>query len=126
VAQLKLADNSSAQGRLGGHMKAIIATIALATTLVSPAWATKCVLVRDIISTHSDDGKLMTFRMRDGSVLVNHLQGICTDLRYYGFIWSVPGTEDICEREISLKVLHSGQICILGKFDQVKNRPAPH
>jgi hypothetical protein len=106
-------------------MRAIIATVALASTLVSPAWGdNKCVLVRDIISTHSDDGKLMTFRMRDGRVLVNHLQGICTDLRYYGFVWSVPGTEDICEREESLKVLHSGQICILGKFEEVKDKPA--
>jgi hypothetical protein len=106
-------------------MKAIIATVALATTLVSPALAaTTCVHVRDILSTHSDDGKLMTFRMRDGRVLVNHLQGICTDLRFEGFVWRVPGTEDICEREQSLKVIHSGQICILGKFEEVKDKPA--
>jgi len=124
VMEQNLADNWSAQGQLGGYMRAIIATLALTTILVSPAWANMCVLVRDIVSTHSDDGKLMTFHMRDGRVLVNHLQGICSDLRYEGFIWSVPSTEDICEYQQSLKVLHSGQICVLGKFDEVKQKAA--
>jgi hypothetical protein len=112
-------------------MKLIIATIflsAMAASPVSAAEAAKaapvCVQVRDIVSTHSDDGKLMTFKLRDGRVLVNHLQGVCSDLKYEGFVWNVPGTEEICERQQSLKVLRSGQSCILGKFDLVKNKPA--
>ena len=49
-------------------------------------------------------------------MLVNHLQGICTDLRYEGFVWNVPGTEDICEYQQSLPgdsfrpELHPGQV----------------
>jgi hypothetical protein len=107
-------------------MKTIIATVAavLAITAVSPALAANtCVQVRDIDSATSKDGKLMTFRMKDGRVLVNHLQGVCSDLRYEGFVWTVRGTEDICENQQSLKVLRSGQICLLGKFDVVKDKP---
>ena len=107
-------------------MKTIIATVAavLAITAASPALAANtCVQVRDIDSATSKDGKLMTFRMKDGRVLVNHLQGVCSDLRYEGFVWTVRGTEDICENQQSLKVLRSGQICLLGKFDVVKDKP---
>jgi hypothetical protein len=108
-------------------MKTIIATIALVTVTAVPASAVVCVQQRDIASTHSDDGKNMTFKMNDGRVLVNHLQGICSDLRYEGFVWNVPGTQDICENQQSFRVLRSGQTCTLGKFEVVKDKPvAPH
>ncbi len=108
-------------------MKTIIATIALVAATAMPASANMCVHQRDIVSTHSDDGRNMTFRMHDGRVLVNHLQGICSDLRYEGFVWNVPGTQDICENQQSFRVLRSGQTCTLGKFEVVKDKPvAPH
>jgi hypothetical protein len=106
-------------------MKLILATILTSAIAMSPALAAPmCVQSRDILSTHSDDGKLMTFKMRDGRTLVNHLQGICSDLRYEGFVWQVRGTDEICENLQSLKVLRSGQTCLLGKFDVVKDEPA--
>jgi hypothetical protein len=105
-------------------MKVVIATIALIAAATAPASAANmCVQARDIVSTDSKDGRLMTFKMRDGRVLVNHLQGVCSDLRFEGFVWNVPGTEDICENQQSLKVLRSGQTCVLGKFDIVKDKP---
>ena len=106
-------------------MKTLIAAMALAAAMASPASANMCVRPRDILSTDSRDGKLMTFKMKDGRILVNHLQGVCSDLRYEGFAWSVPSTEDICEYQQSLKVLRSGQHCVLGKFDVIKDRRAP-
>jgi hypothetical protein len=84
-------------------MKMIIAAVALVAATTMPASANMCVMQRDILSTHSDDGKNLTFKMRDGRTLVNHLQGICTDLRYEGFVWNVPGTEDICEYQQSFR-----------------------
>ncbi len=106
-------------------MKTIIVAIALAATTAMPAFAaTMCVQQRDIASTHSDDGKNMTFKMNDGRVLVNHLQGICTDLRYEGFVWNVPGTQEICEYQQTFRVINSGQSCTLGKFEVVKDKPA--
>lgn len=105
-------------------MKMIIAMLAFTAAVASPAAAKMCVQSRDILSTDSKDGKLMTFKMRDGSVLVNHLQGICSDLRYEGFTWVLRGNNDICENEQSLKVIRSGQTCLLGKFDVIKAKPA--
>ena len=43
--------------------------------------------------------------------------------RIEGFEWVLHGTDDICENQQSLKVLRSGQTCILGKFDVVKDKP---
>jgi len=107
-------------------MKTIIAALALAAATITPASANICVRQRDILGTHSDDGKRLYFNMRDGRTLVNHLQGICTDLRYEGFVWKVPGTEDICEYQQSFSVIRSGQSCTLGKFEVVKDVPASH
>jgi hypothetical protein len=111
-------------------MKTIIATIGIATigllaaATIPASAANMCVRSRDILSTDSKDGKLLTFKMRDGRVLVNHLQGICSDLRFEGFTWVLRGNEDVCENQQSLKVLRSGQTCLLGKFDVVKDKPA--
>jgi hypothetical protein len=104
-------------------MKTILAVMALTIVAVSPAAANICVRSREIQSTDSKDGKLMTFKMKDGRVLVNHLQGICSDLRFEGFTWVLRGgDESICENQQTLRVLRSGQICILGKFDVVKEK----
>ncbi len=105
-------------------MKTIIAAVALVAATAMPASANVCVMQRDIVSTHSEDGRNLTFKMRDGRTLVNHLQGICTDLRYTGFVWTVPGTEEICEYQQSFKVIQSGQSCTLGKFEVVKDQHA--
>ena len=105
-------------------MKTILAAMALLAIAASPASANMCVKSRDIQSTDSKDGKLLTFKMRDGRVLVNHLQGICSDLRFEGFVWVLRGgDEDICENQQTLQVLRSGQTCILGKFDTIKDKP---
>lgn len=106
-------------------MKVFIATLALVVATVAPAAANMCVQSREILSANSKDGKLMTFRMRDGRVLVNHLQGVCSDLKFEGFAWVLHGTDDVCENQQSLRVLRSGQICLLGKFEVVKDKPAP-
>ena len=106
-------------------MKMITAILFLTVAVAPPATAKICVQSRDILSTDSKDGKLMTFKMRDGSVLVNHLHGICSDLRFEGFVWVLRGgTDDICENQQTLKVIRSGQTCLLGKFDVVKAKPA--
>ena len=83
-----------------------------------------CLSERDIVNTTpSRDGRQLTFHMRDGRVLVNHLQGICTDLRFNGFTWVLRGSNDICENMQTLRVLQSGQTCTLGRFEPAK--PAP-
>lgn len=82
------------------------------------AWAAppKCLNIRDIKSATSKDGKVMKFVMNDGKVLYNYLQGACPDLRFNGFVWVIHGPETVCEGMQSLRVMQSGQICVLGKF----------
>lgn len=75
-----------------------------------------CLQLRDIQSAKSDDGKIMKFTMRDGKVLYNRLQGICPSLRFNGFAWTVHGPSEVCEGQQSLRVLQTGEICVLGKF----------
>ena len=102
-----------------------IATAFALIALASPAWAKVCLPVQDIVGTKSDDGKLLTFKLRNGQTLVNHLQGVCSDLIFNGFEWTIRGTETVCENEESLRVLHSGQVCVLGKFDPPTGGHAP-
>lgn len=92
------------------------------TAVASPALAL-CLSEQDVVTTTpSNDGKLLTFKLRDGRVLVNHLQGACPDLRFNGFVWVLRGPNDICENMQSIRVLQSGQICVLGRFSPA---PAP-
>ena len=99
--------------------------VSLVVATILPAQAL-CVSERDIVSTTpSNDGRLLTLKLRDGRVLVNHLQGRCNDLRFNGFVWVLRGNNDICENMQSLRVIQSGQVCLLGKFDTVgKTSPA--
>lgn len=88
-----------------------------AASIAQPALARTCIRTQDIVGSHSNDGKTLVFTMRDGTRMVNHLQGICSDLKFNGFVWTIRGPEEVCEGQQSLRVLQSGQICVLGKFD---------
>jgi hypothetical protein len=99
-------------------MKRFLIALAL-SAIAAPAWADNvCINNRDIVSSDSKDGKTMVFKMRDGRTFVNHLQGACPDLKFNGFVWVFrSGDNQVCERQQSLRVLQSGQVCVLGKFD---------
>ena len=102
----------------------ILCAIIAITSFASPAWAVNiCLRTQDIVSAQSRDGKTLVFKMRDGRTLVNHLQGVCPNLKFNGFSWVVRGTEEVCENMQSLRVLQSGEICVLGKFDQPSGNP---
>jgi hypothetical protein len=53
-------------------------------------------------------------------VLYNQLQGVCPTLRYNGFEWVIHGPEEVCERQQSLRVMQTGEVCVLGKFSTEK------
>jgi hypothetical protein len=106
-------------------MKKIVTALAFAAVAAAaPAHAdnnragNRCIDMRNIVSSKSTDGKTMIFKMKDSTTLVNHLKGICPDLKFYGFAWqSHSGDTRVCENEESISVLHSMEICVLGKFD---------
>ena len=77
-----------------------------------------CIDTRDIVSSKSEDGKVMVFQMKNGQTLVNRLRGYCPDLRFNGFVWQMPSSDTkVCENAQSFQVLQSGQVCVLGTFD---------
>jgi hypothetical protein len=98
---------------------------AAAVATVTPAQAL-CLSEMDIRDAKpSNDGRLLTLKMRDGRVLVNHLQGICRDMRWTGFSWVLHGGHDVCENQTVIRVLESGQTCILGRFEDAKSSVTP-
>lgn len=91
---------------------------ALVLAAVPASAANRCIEIRDIKSSESKDGRTMVFKMKDGTTLVNHLQGYCPDLKFTGFAWQMPSSDThACERQSTFRVLQSGQICTLGAFD---------
>ena len=100
-------------------MKTIVFALAGLVVAASPALAAHlCIDSRDIVSSKSTDGRTMVFKMKDGTTLVNHLQGYCPDLKFNGFSWVLrSGDTEVCENTQPIRVIQSMEICTLGKFD---------
>src|SRR6201996_9201593 len=86
-----------------------------------PAKAPICLSPRNIANpSPSPDGTAITFRMTDGSVWRNDLRGRCPDLKWDGFSWtSANPMAQVCENEQTLRLMHTGEVCGLGKFTQL-------
>lgn len=112
--------------------KSLVILALAAAAYAAPATAKTCIDTRDIYSSKSTDGRTMVFKMKNGTSLVNHLQGYCPDLKFNGFAWQTHSSDNkVCENENSFSVLQSMQICVLGKFDQpvvwdANRKPAPN
>jgi len=84
-----------------------------------------CLNLSDILSTQPDrKGSSITFTMRNGNVWRNELHKDCPDLGFNGFEWVSQGGR-VCEDEQMIRVLHSGEICRLGRFVAVPAAPKP-
>ena len=69
-----------------------------------------CLQLRDISSSDpSRDGSAIDFKMRDGTIYHNALQGRCPDLRFSGFNGAFRVPDMVCENEQALRVLNSGK-----------------
>lgn len=98
--------------------KTLVVLTLAACAFAVPAYAATCIDTRDIDSSKSTDGRTMVFKMKNGTSMVNHLQGYCPDLKFNGFAWKAhSGDNRVCENEDSFSVLQSMQVCVLGKFD---------
>jgi len=83
--------------------------------------ATICIDTRQIESQKVEGrGASILFKMKDGGSWRNTLQAPCPDLDFEGFVWTIRNPDNtVCESMESLRVLRSGQICMLGKFSRV-------
>lgn len=107
-------------------MKTLMTALVLAgLAIAGPVSAKTCIDTRDIVSSKSDDGKVMVFKMKDGQTLVNQLRGSCPDLKFNGFAWQLrSGDTQVCENTQSFQVLQSGQVCMLGTFSKAPEKRA--
>jgi len=96
-----------------------LAAAALLLAAAAPAAAHTCLTTSDIEGHNSPNGKTILFHMRDGSIWRNTLQGDCSGLRYHGFVWNLHNSNQVCEDEQTLRVIGTGESCILGKFEKV-------
>ena len=95
---------------------AMLTGLMLASLAVQPAAAGVCLNVKSIRNSDvAKDGRAITFEMKDGKIWRNDLKGQCPDLWFNGFSWRVQA-DTVCDDEPGLRVIHSGQICQLGKF----------
>jgi hypothetical protein len=103
---------------------AVLAGFLLAGTVAGPAMAASvCLRVRDIRNSDAaKDGGSITFKMADGKTYRNDLEGKCQDLWFNGFTWTLH-SDQVCDGELGIKVLRSGEVCKLGKFTEVTSAP---
>jgi hypothetical protein len=105
---------------LSNLMLAGFALAATAGPVLAQDTGKVCLNLRDISSTDpAKDGTSIDFKMRNGAIYHNDLQGRCSDLWFSGFKWVIHGPDQVCDNEQSLRVLDSGQVCTLGKFSQM-------
>lgn len=101
--------------------------LALACTavLIAPASAAPiCLTVHLVDSTKVIDSKTLDFRMQNGSVYRNSLRTRCLGLKFHGFVY-VSRDDNICDNMQSIRILESGEVCLLGTFTKLPAKPSP-
>jgi len=104
---------------------------ALAATLAACSWATPvsaapvCLDNYRIENTSIPDNHTIIFYMRDGTAWRNTLKNSCPNLRFSGFVYKDRGgVSEYCANLTVVRVIDSGEPCMLGEFSKVA--PAPH
>ncbi len=96
----------------------LLAAAAFAAVAAAPASAAPvCLQTYRIDHTSVVDSKNILFHMKDGKVWHNALKNSCPALNFHGFIMNVRGGDDtVCSNQQSIKVIDSGEVCMLGEF----------
>jgi hypothetical protein len=108
-------------------MKFLLPALLLAAMpALMPAAAASPVCIDNsrVANTHAtDDERAILFTMKNGDVWRNDLKGRCAGLRFEGFIWTLHGSDRICDNQQSLQTIQSHSICLLGRFTPVPKKP---
>ena len=67
--------------------------------------------------TRALDDRTLLFYMKDNKVWISRMRTTCIDLKINGFIYVATPPEDICGGLQSIRVLRTGSVCILGRFE---------
>ena len=100
-------------------------TLACAATLIAPVAAAPVWLtVHRVDSTKLIDARTLDFRMKDGTVFRNSLRTRCVGLKFHGFSY-VSRDDNICDNMQSIRILGTGEVCVLGAFVKLPPEPSP-
>jgi hypothetical protein len=92
----------------------------LAPALAAPV----CLDTYRIQNTTIPNAHTIVFHMKDGSVWRNALRNACPDLKFWGFVYVDRGSlNQICGNQDAIKVINTGEICLLGSF--TRETPVP-
>lgn len=110
---------------------ALLACAAVAGLWASPATADApvCLDSTRIEQTTVKGPQTIDFKMRDGTVWRNTLKQPCPDLKWWGFTYVLRGPNIVCGGEQSIRVIRTGQVCMLGQFTRLtppRNDSQPH
>ena len=101
---------------------------ALGASGLSAAAAPVCLYSHEVKNTDTPDARTIIFHMLNGDVWRNTLQNACPDLKFNGYVMTLHGEDQICEKQQVIRTIESGQVCMLGKFEKVvpdKPKPGP-
>lgn len=85
--------------------------------------ASVCLYTYLINDTETPDESTIIFRMKDGKSWTNKLPRRCPGLRFHGFSYVVRGNNEICGNLQSIRVLETGNVCLLGPFVPSETKP---
>jgi hypothetical protein len=91
----------------------------------TPAPQTICLDTYRIDHTDVPDESTIVFHMRGGKTWVNKLPVRCSGLRFHGFSYVVRGPNEICGNLQSIRVLETGNYCLLGPFTPAPEESSP-
>lgn len=96
---------------------ALAILLASCTATVAPAFAEApiCLQTNRIDRTTVVNPKTILFHMKDGKIYRSAMRTACLGLKFHGFAYVVRAGE-ICGGSQSIRVLATGEVCVLGKF----------
>ncbi len=94
---------------------AVLLAAGFATIAPATAGPMVCLKTELIDNTTVVNPKTVLFRMKDGKVWRSDLRAPCLGLKFNGFAY-VTHFDEICGGVQSIRVLRSGEVCVLGPF----------
>ena len=111
-----------------------VAVAALEARADPPAGKPVCIPSYDIDHTETPDDQTILFYMRAGhkawkNTLVNRCVGLRINSRGFTYEPTSPGSDEICDNLVTIRLNDTGQVCLLGKFTPYEKpkttEPAP-
>ena len=104
---------------------ALITATAYAGSPMSSAPGNSCLWAYQVDHTSvAPDTKSIVFHMKDGTTVTNTLPAACNGLAMHGFSY-VSRSDSVCVGQ-GIRVIESGQVCMLGAFGPTTPAPTNH